>query len=71
MDKRTTSRTTKGKKERLGNPRKIRLMEKDEPSLREIAAKTGMEIVSVARMAAHEGLPILMAQFGLVEKESK
>lgn len=72
MDKRTTARTTRGKREKLGNPRKIRLMKKDEPSLREISAKSGMDIVSVARMAAHEGLPILMEQFGLNKnQESK
>lgn len=69
MDKRTTTKTTRVKKEKLGNPRKIRLMEKDEAPLERIAAVNGMDVVSVARMATHAGIPILMEQFGLIKKQ--
>jgi len=69
MDKTTPARTTRAKNGKLGNPRKIRLMKKDEPSLRRISAKSGMDIVTVARVATHEGLPILMEQFGLNKKQ--
>lgn len=68
MDKQTTTKNTRAKKERLGNPRKIRLMKKDEPSLKLIADKNAMDVVTVARMATHAGIPILLEQFGLTEK---
>lgn len=71
MDKQTTTKNTRAKKEKLGNPRKIRLMKKDEPSLQRIAETNGMDVVSVARMATHAGLPILLEQFGLTKKQEE